>query len=177
MMQGKDGRRDGRSFWRTNMARATKGERETGGPVISIIGPGMRVVGDCWAEGTIRIEGELQGTIHAAKAVVVGKDGVVRGDLSTQDAVISGRVDGSITAASRLEIQSTAQVDGSIRTPRMQLEEGAVVNADIEMGEVSLDAEGKAKGGATAARPAGAKHAADGAEGDEEEALEGASAP
>lgn len=121
------------------MARGNKGERETGGPVISIIGPGMRVVGDCRSEGTIRIEGEVRGTIHTAKAVVVGKDGVVQGDLATQDAVISGRVDGSVTAASRLEIQATARVDGSIRTPRLQLEEGAVVNADIEMGETSLE--------------------------------------
>jgi cytoskeletal protein CcmA (bactofilin family) len=128
------------------MAKATRGERDNGGPVISIIGPGMRVTGDCVAEGTIRVEGEVQGTIHAAKAVVVGKDGVVKGDIATHDAVISGRVDGSVTAASRLEVQATAKVDGQVRTPRMQLEEGAVMNAEVAMGEVSLEAPPSGRG-------------------------------
>jgi cytoskeletal protein CcmA (bactofilin family) len=128
------------------MAKATKGERDSGGPVISIIGPGMRVTGDCVAEGTIRVEGEVRGTIHAAKAVVVGKDGVVKGDIATHDAVISGTVDGSVTAASRLEIQATAKVEGQIRTPRMQLEEGAVMNAEVAMGEVSLEAPPSGRG-------------------------------
>jgi len=63
---------------------------------ISIIGPGMRVIGDCETEGTIRIEGVVQGTVRAAKAVVIGKDGAVEGDVFTQDAVIGGRVVGIV---------------------------------------------------------------------------------
>jgi cytoskeletal protein CcmA (bactofilin family) len=121
------------------MARATKGDREGGGSVISIVGPGMRVSGDLVAEGTIRIEGDVRGTIFAGKAVVIGKEGKVKGEISTQDAVISGTVDGTIVSASRLEIQATAVVDGQIRTRRMQLEEGAMMNAEVEMGEVSLE--------------------------------------
>jgi cytoskeletal protein CcmA (bactofilin family) len=38
--------------------------------VISIIGPGMRVIGDCKTEGTLRIEGSVEGTVRAGKAVV-----------------------------------------------------------------------------------------------------------
>ena len=121
------------------MARATKGEKEGGGSVISIVGPGMRVSGDLVAEGTIRIEGEVRGTIFAGKAVVIGKEGTVKGEIATQDAVISGKVDGTIVSASRLEIQATAVVEGQIRTRRMQLEEGAMMNAEVEMGEVSLE--------------------------------------
>ena len=64
--------------------------------VISIIGPGMRVAGDCETEGTLRIEGVVEGTVRAGKAVVVGKDGLVQGDINTQDAVIGGRVTGII---------------------------------------------------------------------------------
>jgi cytoskeletal protein CcmA (bactofilin family) len=128
------------------MAKPTRGERDSGGPVISIIGPGMQVTGDCVAEGTIRVEGEVRGTIYAAKAVVVGKDGVVKGDIATHDAVISGKVGGSVIAASRLEVQATAKVDGTIRTPRMQLEEGAIMNAEVAMGEVSLEAPPSGRG-------------------------------
>ncbi|UCC24158.1 MAG: polymer-forming cytoskeletal protein [Gemmatimonadales bacterium] len=103
--------------------------------VISIIAPGMKVVGDCTTEGTLRIEGLVEGTVKAGKAVVVGKDGVVDGHVHTQDAVVGGRITGSVTAASRLELQATAQVDGEIRARRMQLEEGAVLNGKVTMGE------------------------------------------
>lgn len=103
--------------------------------VISIIAAGMKVVGDCTTEGTLRIEGTVEGTVRAGKAVVVGKDGLVDGHVHTQDAVVGGRITGSLTAASRLELQATAQVDGEVRARRMQLEEGAVLNGKVTMGE------------------------------------------
>lgn len=103
--------------------------------VISIIGPGMRVVGDCDTEGTIRVEGAVEGTIRAGKAVVVGKDGVVKGDIITQDAVIGGNVRGSIIAESRLELQSTCVIEGEIRARRIKLDEGGRVNGNVHTGE------------------------------------------
>jgi cytoskeletal protein CcmA (bactofilin family) len=102
--------------------------------VISIIGPGMTIVGDCETDGTVRIEGSLEGSVRAGKAVVIGKQGVVSGDIVTQDAVISGRVEGKLVAASRLELQATSQIDGEVHTRRMQLEEGAVLNGSVLMG-------------------------------------------
>lgn len=103
--------------------------------VISIIGPGMTVVGDCDTDGTIRIDGKVQGTIRAGKAVVVGKDGIVEGEIRTQDAVVSGSVEGTLTAESRLELQSTCRIQGEIFARRMQLEEGAVLNGKVSMGD------------------------------------------
>lgn len=117
------------------MARDRNGNGAPPETVISIIGPGMSVVGDCTTDGTIRIEGRVEGSVRAGKAVVVGKDGVVEGDVSTQDAVISGKVRGSLVAASRLEVQAQAQIDGDVRAKRMQLEEGAVLNGTLQMGE------------------------------------------
>ena len=103
--------------------------------VISIIGPGMKVVGDCDADGAIRVEGTVQGNIRAGKAVVVGKDGVVDGDIFTQDAVIAGRVTGCLRAESRLEVQATSRIEGEIIAARMQLEEGATLNGSVKMGQ------------------------------------------
>lgn len=102
--------------------------------VISIIGPGMTIVGDCETDGTVRIEGAVEGSVKAGKAVVIGKQGVVTGDILTQDAVISGRVEGKLVAASRLELQATCRIDGEVQTRRMQLEEGAVLNGKVLMG-------------------------------------------
>lgn len=115
------------------MARDTAGTPPES--VISIIGPGMKVVGDCQTEGTVRIEGHVEGSVRAGKAVVIGKGGRVVGDVFTQDAVISGHVVGTLVAESRLELQATCHIDGEVRTRRMQLEEGAVLNGTVEMGD------------------------------------------
>jgi cytoskeletal protein CcmA (bactofilin family) len=104
---------------------------------ISIIGPGMKVIGDCDTEGTLRIEGTVEGTVRTGKAVVVGKDGVIDGDLITQDAVVGGRITGSIVAQSRLELQATCVVEGQIQARRIKLEEGGTVNGTVKIGDVS----------------------------------------
>ena len=104
--------------------------------VISIIGPGMRVIGDCETDGTLRIEGTVEGTVRAGKAVVIGKDGAVKGDVVTQDAIIGGRVTGAVVAESRLELQATCSVDGEIKARRIKLDEGGRINGTIVTGEL-----------------------------------------
>lgn len=162
------------------MAKDNKSDSSAPETVISIIGPGMKVVGDCETDGTVRVEGLVEGSVNAGKAVVVGKDGKVEGTVDTQDAVISGAVSGTVTAESRLELQATARIDGDIFARRMQLEEGALVNGKVHMGEeVTKKGSGGAASGSTAS-PRGssegpgepgaeAAESADGSEGGEEE--------
>jgi cytoskeletal protein CcmA (bactofilin family) len=106
--------------------------------VISIIGPGMKVVGDCVTEGTLRIDGTVEGTVRAGKAVVIGKDSLVTGDIITQDAVVGGRVKGRIIAESRLELQATCIIEGEVLARRIKLEEGGQVFGTIQMGEDAI---------------------------------------
>jgi cytoskeletal protein CcmA (bactofilin family) len=118
-----------------DMAKDTNGAQSRDN-VISIIGPGMRVVGDCETDGTLRIEGTVDGTVRAGKAVVIGKDGVVNGDVATQDAIIGGRVTGAVIAESRLELQATSIIEGEIRARRIKLDEGGRVNGTVYTGEI-----------------------------------------
>lgn len=118
------------------MAKDAQGAQGPHENAISIIGPGMRVVGDCDTEGTLRIEGSIHGTVRAGKAVVIGKDGSVKGDVITQDAIIGGRVNGSVVAESRLELQATCVIDGEIRARRIKLDEGGRVNGTVQTGDI-----------------------------------------
>ena len=114
------------------------------GDVVSIIGPGMKVVGDCTSDGTIRVEGRVDGSVSASKSVVVGKDGMVKGDISTQDAIIAGKVSGSVSAESRIELQATCRVQGDIRSRRVKLDEGGQVDGQLHMGASSGGSSSKA---------------------------------
>src|SRR5438034_3857031 len=92
-------------------------ESETG---LSIIGAGMRVVGDITAEGVVKIEGTVVGTVRAGRQVLVGKGGEVEGDVISREAIIGGEVRGSIRADERVEIQSTSVVRSEEHTSELQ---------------------------------------------------------
>jgi cytoskeletal protein CcmA (bactofilin family) len=139
------------------MARETPGAQQARDNVISIIGHGMRVTGDCETDGTLRIEGTVEGTVRAGKAVVIGKEGVVKGDVVTQDAIIGGTVTGAVIAESRLELQATSIIDGEIRARRIKLDEGGRVNGTVRTGDVKLT-----EGGPAAQQPATAHPATHG---------------
>ncbi|HST61615.1 MAG TPA: polymer-forming cytoskeletal protein [Longimicrobium sp.] len=116
---------------RTVLGRAVGGGESS----MSIIGPGMNIVGDLVTDGTVRVEGRIEGTVRAGKSVVIGKAGEVVGDVLTQDAIIGGIVRGTVVAESRLEMQSTCDIEGQIRarSAHLVLEEGARFTGQIQM--------------------------------------------
>jgi cytoskeletal protein CcmA (bactofilin family) len=117
----------------TERAALPRGSANEGS--MSLIGPGMNIVGDLSTDGTVRVEGRIEGTVRAGKAVVIGKTGEVVGDVITQDAVIGGQVHGTVVAESRLELQSTSRIQGHIRARAQHLvtEEGSYVSGQVEM--------------------------------------------
>jgi cytoskeletal protein CcmA (bactofilin family) len=101
---------------------------------ISLIGPGMVVVGDVTTDGEVRVEGRVQGTLRAGRSVFVGKEGEILGDVSAEAAIIGGRVRGTVKAE-RLTLQATCEIEGEIHTQphHLVLEEGAQFNGQVRM--------------------------------------------
>src|SRR2546429_5326743 len=85
---------------------------------LSIIGAGMRVEGDIVAEGVVKIEGTVVGTVRAGRQVLVAKGGEVEGDVITKEAIIGGEVRGSGRAEGRIEIQTAIVVPRGLGSRR-----------------------------------------------------------
>ncbi len=102
---------------------------------LSIIGSGMRVVGDITADGVVKIEGTVIGTVRAGRQVLVAKGGEVEGDVITREAIIGGEVRGTVVAGERVEIQTASVVHGDITSKRLLVHEGGEINGVIRMGE------------------------------------------
>lgn len=123
---------------------------------LSIIGAGMKVTGDLFAEGVIKVEGTVVGTVRAARQVLVAKGGVVEGDVFTREAIVGGDVRGGIQADERVEIQATSVVHGDIATRKLFVQEGGEINGVIRMGEdVSLEREAERRRAGSAPKLAG----------------------
>src|SRR5256885_13012040 len=101
---------------------------------LSIIGAGMRVEGDIVAEGVVKIEGTVVGTVRAGRQVLVAKGGEVEGDVITKEAIIGGEVRGSVRAEERIEIQAASVVHGDLASRRLQGQEGGEFYGEAGVG-------------------------------------------
>jgi cytoskeletal protein CcmA (bactofilin family) len=106
---------------------------------INTIGAGTIVTGDIESKGDIRVDGILKGTVNTSGKVVLGKDGVVEGDVSCNSADISGTVNAKITVTQLLLLKSTAKLHGDIVTNKLSIEPGASFTGSCSMGAVIKD--------------------------------------
>ena len=117
-------------------APASAGDGKTGGNgegTLSIIASGMRVIGDIETEGVVKIEGRVEGSIRAGRQV----QGEVKGDITTREAVIGGKVQGTVSAIERLEVQATSTIVGDINTKSIAVAEGGRINGTVRIADVS----------------------------------------
>lgn len=101
--------------------------------VATIIGPGTKVSGEIYSEGTIRIEGEVSGRVECEDTIVVHESGFVQADLIAGQIIVSGTVEGNISAHSRLEVTDRAKVIGDITAPRISIAEGVIFEGKCAM--------------------------------------------
>lgn len=104
---------------------------------VSTIAHDMKIVGDVSCSGVIRIEGHVEGSVKGARQVLVGRQGMVKGDVSAREAIIGGKIEGSVHATERVEVQGTALINGDLFAKSMLVQEGGRINGAIRMEDVS----------------------------------------
>jgi len=109
-------------------------ERENG-KINSIVGPGTKFNGDCDVEGTIRIDGEFEGKLKVTKVVIIGKTGIVKGDVKSAEVIVGGKVHGTIMGETRVELQAGAHIEGDIQTKSLIVDEGVFFHGECKMKE------------------------------------------
>lgn len=114
------------------------GTRAGGEATLSIISAGTTVTGDIDSGGTLKVEGRVEGSVKRAAQVMLAKEGVINGDVVASEVVVGGVITGGVTASERLELQSTAVVNGDISTKSIVVMEGARINGGVKMSELSL---------------------------------------
>ena len=122
--------REGNGTAETRIAGQTNRE-----PSLSIIASGMTIVGDIDTDGVVKVEGRVEGGIRAARQVLIGRQGEVRGDINTREAVIGGTVYGTINATERLEVQATSLIVGDINTRVIAVVEGGKINGSVRIAD------------------------------------------
>lgn len=81
----------------------------------------------------LMIKGKFKGEIRSESALYVGEKAVVEAKVESSLVSSKGRIKGDITGHSRVELFSSAQVDGDIATPDFVVESGCKFNGHCNM--------------------------------------------
>lgn len=101
----------------------------------SFLGPGTSFDGKIAFRGSVVIDGYLQGQIRADGTLTVGEAGVLHADIEVRHLIVYGSISGDLSVKERAEIMDGGRVEGTLRAPTIDIEEGAHMEARLEMGE------------------------------------------
>ena len=93
----------------------------------SFVGLNSNFKGDIDTKGTLRIDGSMDGNIHA-DWVILSEKAHFKGDIMAKGIIIGGRIEGNLKAEEIVEIKSKGQVHGDISTNKLSIVEGGVFN-------------------------------------------------
>ncbi len=112
-----------------SMARDIKEGRLSG-----FVGHGTTLTGETEFHAMLRVDGHLIGTVSSSTGtLIIGTNGQVDANVLVAAAMINGTVNGDILATEKLHLGRTARVIGNIQTPRLIIEEGAILEGGCNM--------------------------------------------
>ena len=100
----------------------------------TFLGRGVEFKGVVTFDGTVRVDGRLEGEIHTTGMVIVGEFAVIKGIISAGTLMTSGKIQGTVTAAEKIHILKQGVLIGDIRTPAISIEDGAHFHGMCDMG-------------------------------------------
>jgi cytoskeletal protein CcmA (bactofilin family) len=122
-------------MWGANGKTNSPGEPDEN---FTFLGKGVRFNGVVHFEGTVRIDGRLDGEIHTKGTLIVGEHAVIKGIISAGTITSGGKIQGNVTATEKVHLLKSAVVIGDIRSPAFSMEDGAHLQGACDMGVKGL---------------------------------------
>jgi cytoskeletal protein CcmA (bactofilin family) len=102
--------------------QAIASARPTRAATRSVIDRRLLVTGDLEGRGELQVEGKVEGNIRCA-LLVVGSEGIISGNVTADEVVVRGEINGTIRANS-VVLQDRARVNSEIFHKLLRIEAG-----------------------------------------------------
>lgn len=81
----------------------------------------------------LKINGKFKGEIESESILYIDSDATVNADIKAKTVIISGTVNGDITAEERIEILAEGKVKGNLKTARLKISDGVKFEGKCSM--------------------------------------------
>lgn len=114
---------------------------------IDRIAEGTVLEGSVQSAKSIRIDGKIVGSVNCEGRVVIGKSGIVEGEVICDSADVEGTINATVKISGLLELRSTGVINGDTQVGKLKVDPGAEINGQIDMkGNVkSMSQKGKSE--------------------------------
>lgn len=103
----------------------------------TFIGRGCTIKGSIIQVVSLHIEGLIEGDILDGSSLVIGKTGVVNGNIRADKIVNFGTINGDVTASESFSIRKSGKHKGQINARVLSVEKGAVCCGKVFMDDTS----------------------------------------
>ena len=90
----------------------------------TIIAKGITLTGVIRGEGSVQVEGRVEGEIDLKGSLTVANTGEIQGPVTADTIRVAGDVQGSVTAREHLCLERTGSIHGDISTASLVVENG-----------------------------------------------------
>lgn len=98
-----------------------------------VLGSRDSLNGTLTVEGNVRIQGSVEGEVRATGDIEIEPSANVQARLEGRNIAVRGNLVGDVTASGRLSVGGSGAVNGDVRAPRFQVDDGATVNGTVTM--------------------------------------------
>lgn len=103
------------------------------GEITAFLGKGTEFKGVVSFEGTIRVDGKVDGEVISKDTLIAGDSAYLHGEITVGTIICSGKIVGNVTASQKVHIIAPGVVQGNIKTPKLIIEEGVTFDGKSEM--------------------------------------------
>jgi len=101
--------------------------------VVAFVGHGVEFKGVIKYQGSVRIDGKLEGEVHAEGTLFLGEQAIINAKISALSVISKGQITGDINAREKVQLLAPAIMDGAVFTPSLLIEEGVQFNGTLSM--------------------------------------------
>lgn len=118
----------------------------------TVLGPDAVFKGQLQFEKGVRLLGRFEGEISSSGQLVIENGANLTGDVKADMIRIDGNVKGNLDAKQKVELTSSARVEGDLQSARLEVAEGAVLIGRCMVGVNGRERPAAAKASATPAQ-------------------------
>jgi cytoskeletal protein CcmA (bactofilin family) len=111
--------------------------------ISAFLGKGTEFKGVLSFEGTIRVDGKVEGEVISKDTLIAGDGAFLQGEISVGTIISSGKIVGNVNASQQVHLLAPANIQGNIKTPKLIIEEGVTFDGKCEMAGEKKSAEQK----------------------------------
>ncbi len=100
---------------------------------VSIISGGVKLEGNLFSEGNVRIDGTVVGNVSVNGSLTIGENAQMQGEIKASSITMGGKIEGKVIATEILRLESKSVLKGDLITRKLIIEEGAVFEGNSKM--------------------------------------------